>query len=205
MKFTITAVLVGLLTSFVVYAVQPRARLTFPDYEKINNFDEIFFRGRLPFPIGVRGGTGLLPRATRSNSATGPLPVCPALLRVGTHGTENRAQPSPLNATKRAPTEADAQQLSGSLTEVTPKKYKSDNCRSKPDQAQNAFCWAQVNNAHKRLAFVRLFFPPQTRLFTISLGHRICGSDGRRNNCACKNESDYRSEKLHGPWVLNLL
>ena len=107
MKFTIIAVLVGLLTSFVVHPVQPRARLTFPDYDKINNFDEIFFRGRLPFPIGVRGGTGLLPRATRSNSATGPLPVCPTLLRVGTHGTENRAQPSPLNATKRAPTEAD--------------------------------------------------------------------------------------------------
>jgi hypothetical protein len=44
------------------------------------------------------------------------------------------------------------------LTEVTPNKYKSDNCRPKPDQAQNAFCWAQANNAHRRLAFVRLFF-----------------------------------------------
>ena len=41
-KFSIIAVLVGLI---VFYAVQTRARLIFPDYDKINKIDEFYFAG----------------------------------------------------------------------------------------------------------------------------------------------------------------
>lgn len=87
MKFLIIGVLVGLIAC---YAVQTRARLTFPDYDKINKIDEFYFWGDFR-SLGVRGRTRLLPAAAGSDGTTGSLPICRALLRVRTNGAEYRS------------------------------------------------------------------------------------------------------------------
>jgi hypothetical protein len=53
MKFLLCAVLVVLLAA---YAVQPRARLTFPDYDKINKIDEFYFAGDFRSPSECEEG-----------------------------------------------------------------------------------------------------------------------------------------------------
>ena len=53
MKFLIIAVLVGLIASC---AVQTRARLTFPDYDKINKIDEFYFAGDFRSPSACEEG-----------------------------------------------------------------------------------------------------------------------------------------------------
>jgi hypothetical protein len=53
MKFLVIAVLVGLIASF---AVQSRARLTFPDYDKINKIDEFYFAGDFRSPSACEEG-----------------------------------------------------------------------------------------------------------------------------------------------------
>ena len=56
MKFliiAIIAVLVGLIAS---YAIQTRARLTFPEYDKINKIDEFYFAGDFRSPSACEGG-----------------------------------------------------------------------------------------------------------------------------------------------------
>jgi hypothetical protein len=53
MKFLVITVLVGLIASF---AVQSRARLTFPDYDKINKIDEFYFAGDFRSPSECEEG-----------------------------------------------------------------------------------------------------------------------------------------------------
>ena len=53
MKLLIIAVLVCLIAS---YAVQTRARLTFPDYDKINKVDEFYFWGEFRSPSACEEG-----------------------------------------------------------------------------------------------------------------------------------------------------
>ena len=52
-KFSIIAVLVGLIA---FYAVQTRARLIFPDYDKINKIDEFYFAGDFRSPSACEEG-----------------------------------------------------------------------------------------------------------------------------------------------------
>ena len=83
-KFSIIAVLVGLIA---FYAVQTRARLIFPDYDKINKINEFYFAGHFRSPSACEEGLAYF-RALPGRGTTGSLPVCPALLRVGTYGPE---------------------------------------------------------------------------------------------------------------------
>ena len=53
MKFLIIGVLVGLIAC---YAVQTRARLTFPDYDKINKINEFYFAGDFRSPSACEEG-----------------------------------------------------------------------------------------------------------------------------------------------------
>lgn len=53
MKFLIIGVLVGLIAC---YAVQTRAQLTFPDYDKINKIDEFYFWGDFRSPSACEEG-----------------------------------------------------------------------------------------------------------------------------------------------------
>ena len=53
MKFLVLAVLIGLIASF---ALQPRARLVFPDYDKINNTDEFYFARDFRSPSACEEG-----------------------------------------------------------------------------------------------------------------------------------------------------
>ena len=53
MKFLIIAVLIALIASC---AVQTRARLTFPDYDKINKIDEFYFAGDFRSPSACEEG-----------------------------------------------------------------------------------------------------------------------------------------------------
>src|SRR5262245_5766347 len=53
MKFLVIAVLVGLIA---FYAMQTRARLTFPDYDKINKIDEVYFAGDFRSPSACEEG-----------------------------------------------------------------------------------------------------------------------------------------------------
>jgi|RhiMetdeSRZDD1v2_1073273.scaffolds.fasta_scaffold2482759_2 hypothetical protein len=53
MKLLVIAVLVGLIA---FYASQPRARLTFPEYDKINKIDEFYFAGDFRSPSACEEG-----------------------------------------------------------------------------------------------------------------------------------------------------
>jgi hypothetical protein len=53
MNFLVIAVLAGLIAAF---AVQPRARLTFPDYDKINKIDEFYFARDFRSPSACEEG-----------------------------------------------------------------------------------------------------------------------------------------------------
>ena len=56
MKFLIIAIIAVLIGLIASYAMQTRARLTFPVYDKINNIDEFYFAGDFRSPSVCEDG-----------------------------------------------------------------------------------------------------------------------------------------------------
>ena len=92
MKFLVLAVLIGLIASF---ALQPRARLVFPDYDNINNTDEFYFARDFRSASACEEGLAIF-RALPGQQLHRLDAAMPRATMCGHHGAQYRAPPGRL-------------------------------------------------------------------------------------------------------------